>query len=312
MTQPQIFLIPPTFGDYTTIAYSNDYNPNKYFSFTIGRLGYVTHIQQPINSVNTPLIINHSTKKENNDPHPSQSTISRYSTDKYLKETCFYLYYLFLLLDSKSEIILHSGERKISSDDDILKNFICELISVNDQIIFNEKQKYFIVKDEVKKFNTIQFDDETNIPIVNQYKRRGNYSFNESCRIQQHILIQLINKLLIEKNLYLDYYIKKPAPTFVSSIHLKQFVDIDENNNFILIDKKQKEYETLIESLFQFFTYFIDNVKGITKKIIIGNTSCQPTEIKTTEDCIFIGRDKFIDLIDQMRKSSKTIEDLIQ
>ena len=216
-----------------------------------------------------------------------------------------------MLLDSNTEIVLHSNERKISSDDDILKNFICESIIINEQTIFNEKEKYFIITDEVKKFNTIQFDDETNIPIVDEYKRKGNYSFNESCRIQQHILIQLINKLLTEKNLYLDYYIKKPAPIFVSSIHFKQYVDIDENDNFILVNK-QEEYETLIESLFLFFTFFIDNVKGITKKIIIGNTSIQPNEIKTIDDCIFIGRDKFIEFIDHMRKSNKTINELIK
>ena len=95
MTDTQIFLIPPTFGNYTTIAYSDMYNPNKYFSFSIGRLYYIPHEQQPMNPINSL----QTKKKDINNPNPSQSTISRQSTDRTLKEICLYLYYLLLLLD---------------------------------------------------------------------------------------------------------------------------------------------------------------------------------------------------------------------
>ena len=172
MNNQQILLLPPTFGDYTMISISNDYHPNKYFSFAIGRIGYIPHVQQPGNSV---------TDKSMNNPYPSKSTLNRQSSDRNLKDTTLYLYYLLLLLNENTEFTVHTNERKISSDVDCLKNFICESIKINDQVIFKEKQTYVIITDAVKKIKTIQFDDDTQIPIVGDECKKGirKYTVNE-------------------------------------------------------------------------------------------------------------------------------------
>ena len=91
------------------------------------------------------------------------------------------------------------GQKLRSSDDDILKNFNCESIKINNVEIFSEKQKYVIAKDEVKNYQTVKFDEIRNFPnIAENISGRRKYIKNEICRIQQHILIHIINNKLCE------------------------------------------------------------------------------------------------------------------
>ena len=314
----------PTSGDFSTFFYQTSYIPTNYLSFSIGKIIYVPHDQHPIPSKEESNLIQTDDQKIG----PSQIILSRQTTDRLLKGICLYLYYMLLLVEPTSEITFHTGNKQYSSEQDILKNFICQTITINNQEIFNEQEKYIISNDEVKKIRTVQFDDETNIPVIDKGNvKRYKYTANESCRIQQHILIQVINRLLCEKTLHLDYYVKKQAVCFISSINFNNYIDLDNEKQLIQkeITKKKKnlknsesdekneknEFDKLMDSILQFFVYFIDNVNGITKKLIIGNNSCKTNEIIKTEECIRIGRDKFIDIINELKLSDKTIEELI-
>ena len=64
----------------------------------------------------------------------------------------------------------------------------------------------------------------------------------------------------------------------------------------------------LCDNLFSFFSYLLDNEKGITKELIIGNLSSETEKIIVEEECIKIGSKKFIEIIQQMKMTDLPIE----
>ena len=325
MFSTEISLKKPSSGDYSTSFYQNEYSPNNYLSFTIGKIIYIPQIKENENEQNKtntnemksiPTVIDIIEIPKQMINFPSQNAVMRQPTDRTMKGMCLYLYYLLFLIDSNSEISFHSGCKQFPSDLDILKNFHCGYIISNGNEIFNEKEIYMIEKDEVSKIPTIKMNIETNIPIID-YRKCRRYTENQSIRAQQHILIHIINNLLCEHNLHLDFIVKKSAPSFISSIQFDSYIDKNNDNNLIQREIQSKnnveeknDFDKLIDSLFIFFIYSMDNVYGLTKKMIIGNISCQPNDIFKKDDCIFIGIDKFLEMIQELRTSNKTIQEL--
>ena len=78
------------------------------------------------------------------------------------------------------QITFHTGTKQYSSDQDVLKNFICESIIINDQEVFNEKERYLIDKDDVDKIPTVQFNTETNLPIIDKEVNENFITENEN------------------------------------------------------------------------------------------------------------------------------------
>ena len=119
---------------------------------------------------------------------------SKTKSDNSIKYCCYYLYWLLLNLKETTEIVLNRHKRKKAQNDRI-DNFTCSMIKVDGKIIFQAKTEYVISESPNHHYPTVMIDDDTQIPMMVKMMERKQ-SADESCKIQQHILIQIINNML--------------------------------------------------------------------------------------------------------------------
>ena len=242
-----------------------------------------------------------------------KSTDSRFRkrrSDNLMKLTCFYLYYIFHVLDETAEITLNKNSKQVVVPDEYMKYFPCKQIKSRGKVVFEEGVQYKVHYDDQLKINTIQFDETTELPIkVSDKKIRQ--TANESCRAQQHILVTLINKRLKERGekTELEMYSKRRTEKSLGNILFNQYIDVDSENNLVLINKYQNQksffrketlFDELVDVLKTFFDWFLNDQKGITSQLIIADEGMD-SFITTTENCIHMKRDYFFRIIHNIR-----------
>ena len=308
---------PPTNGSYTVVPLQGSDFLNSTTSFIFGKFGYLPHDnendKEHENEEKTIGKRKQDKEKEkgksiveNNSESPTQTkgAISRNRSDAQLKRSTLYFYYALLLLDETTKITLYQWKKSSERITDPLREIICESIYCNHTKVFSADDNYEVIYDETNDFQTVNIDEQTGYPVVVK-EEHEKYSLPQSCRIQQHIIFHFVNKLLQAKNMTFQHIIKKNPVKLVSSIKLKNYIDSDENGNII---SKTYGYEELLNCIFSFFNYFLDSSTGITKQLIVGNSSCQPDEISKNKDCIFIGRNIFLEMIYQLRTTDLPME----
>ena len=306
---------PPTNGSYTIIPLQGSDFLNSTTSFIFGKFGYLPHDNENDKEQQNDEKTERKQDKvkvkvksivENNSesPKPTNGAISRKRSDAQLKRSTLYFYYALLLLDETTKITLYQWKKSSERITDPLREIICESIYCNHTKVFSADDNYEVIYDETNDFQTVNIDEQTGCPVIAK-EEHEKYSLSQSCRIQQHIIFHIINKLLQAKNMTFQHIIKKNPVKLVASIKFEQYIDSDENGNIIT---KTSDYEELVDCIFSFFNYFLDSSTGITKQLIVGNSSCQPDEISKNKDCIFIGRNIFLEMIYQLKTTDLPME----
>lgn len=290
--------------------------PHKYMKCIVGRI-----------------TINKNEEKERKVPLPPKETKSideererklenqilrKNKSDLHVKTNLLYLDMLLLIIDSESQIIFTQIERKLIKDESNSNlHFHCSSIISKGKEIYNSKYNYRIEQDEERNFPTIKIDNETGCPIVDERKDIY-YNTERQFRIQQHIVIQIINRLLKEKGISIDYTIRKTASRYLSSLIFKTFLDFDENNHFVpferTLNNNENEsienimYKELIDSLIEFISYFFDNKIGKSRKVIIGDEKIGINKFTISTEETLIGRQIFITALYINRKMKIPIQ----
>ena len=291
---------PPTNGIYTTVSLKGASNLNNTTSFIFGKHGYI-----PLEETKQ-LPVERQTKKLHEKTNLSKYEISKLKSDTKLKRSTLYFYYVFLFLYPTAEITLHSWKKQVSITDEPMRSFICDSIVLDEKEIFSELECYQTVRSENTCIQTVKID-ETGFPVVSNESKQK-YTPSQSCRYQQHIMIHFINTHLNEKNMKFEYSTKNVNVTHVASIQFDKFIDLDENGNIIEIEKTKENYEKLVDILITFFDYFLNNITGITNKLIIGTKTNEFDTIVISNEYIIIGRKSFLDMIYQMKTTQLSIE----
>ena len=227
-----------------------------------------------------------------------------------MKNTCYYLYWFLLNLNQSTEITLNSNKR-VRSINNRSKHFSCSSIKINNKVIFEAESEYIIQKDPIKHFLTIKFDDDTRIPLMESSAKRK-YSADESCRIQQHILVTSINYLLKPYNVEIPSFVKRASTNLVSFLTFSHYFDIDDYGNLFMIEFSKLHFNTLCESLKSVFSFFLDKQTGLTKQLVIsGEETKETTGIIQTHERIIISRELFIQIVWYIRKTGCSVSDLL-
>ena len=250
----------------------------------------------------------------------TDSRLRKRRSDNLMKLTCFYLYYIFQVLDETVEIILNKNNKQVVVPDEYMKYFPCKQIKSRGKVVFEEGVQYKVHYDQERKINTIQFDETTELPLkASDSKVRQ--TANESCRIQQHIMVTLINKRLKERGekTELQMYSKRRTEMSLGNILFNQYIDVDSENNLVLINKyqnpksffrKETQFDELVDVLKTFFNWFLNDQKGITSQLIIGDEGMD-SFITTTEECIHMKRDYFFTIIHKIRYEHLDMNEIV-
>ena len=224
-------------------------------------------------------------------------------SDSNVRSNTLYLSMLLLLLDPTSQITFLSVKTRKTTDDIHSKNFkISSIISEGNEI-FNDNDHYVIEKDKLQEFLTIKFDDKTGFPVVDETSE-DNYNSDQKMRIQQHILIQTINKILNRNGMKIDYKIQKSSSKYVSSITINSYFDFNQEGYLIQIEKMDNNdnvsfpniiYKEICNYFFDFLMYFIDYKTGKTQQLIIGDKLISTKGYKESCQCTLLGRQIIID-----------------
>ena len=217
-------------------------------------------------------------KKQLNDI-PSDSLLRKRQSINDSILTCFYLYYILIALDPSITIILNSNSTHGCKPLHYIRNFSCHSIFCNNLPLFKYGLFYKIIFDSNKEMNTVLFDEILNVPIIDSNQNTKYYS-DKSCRFIHHILIHRINSLLHSIGQEIHFHSRKSKQNSLSKILLNSFVDINQNDEFIQINKptisrmnddsfEHQRYRELCEILKEVFSYFLDNKTGKTKQLII-------------------------------------------
>ena len=298
--------------------------PNKIMNITCGKL-----IESKIFSMKQKeKREGKSTKlKRTNCHHQQQNKIDESFTfqmtrklkcDYRQRNTSLYLYFLLLAIDPTAKVVLRRNLRD-SKKQHTFKTYGCDSIESRNQCIYSKDFRYKLTYDEEHNSNTIDFDEFNECPLID-YESTIVYTREQNHRIQQHILIQVINKRLNEINEELKYYIRGNYKTqFLETIQFDEYFDM--NEQFLLeeksrLTKKQstngnyEKFEELCETIFKILTYFLDRGKGITKQLVIGYSSKLLNEYKIDNECSFIGRSKFFEVIHEVRNRKRNVEEM--
>ena len=120
----------------------------------------------------------------------------------------------------------------------------------------------------------IHYDEILDVPIIDSNQNTKYYS-DKSCRFLHHILIHRINSLLHSIGQEINFHSRKSKQNSLSKILLNSFIDINQNDEFIQINKptisrmnddsfEHQRYRELCEILKEVFSYFLD--KNTTKR----------------------------------------------
>ena len=267
-------------------------------------------------------------------------------SDFHQRNTSIYLYFLLLAIDSKSEITINRNARDLEENPLQFKTYGCDSIVSQGESVYSKTSKYFISFDDEKKFNTVEFCEDSDVPKIDNHQIIP-YTREQNNRIQQHILIQIINRLLKKQNMELKYYTKKVKNTvFLASIQFDEFFDINEKGEFVKCEKSKKKwgknnlkinlpqitqnaenaekigmneknnenvncFESLCDSILQIFSFFVDRNGGISKQITIGDLTVETNKFLITKDHCYIGRNKFFEWIRLLRTTQCSIDSLL-
>ena len=197
--------------------------------------------------------------------------------DVIVKSNVLYLGMLLLILDEKSQITFELNPWRIIQDHLRNKSFICSSIISNEKQVFTERTYYKPVYNTKLKMTTIAINDETGLPEIGQSDVR-NYSLEQRLRVQQHILLETINRILTNHDCSIHYVTSKHNTSEAPAINLTNFIDIDETNGQFLLYQKNKDFESnhfgnivyrdLCSALCTFFDYFFYDKPIKTKKLI--------------------------------------------
>ena len=234
-------------------------------------------------------------------------------SDNETKYTCFYMYNLLLNLDPTIKITLNRNVKQGSQVDNCIKNFQCESIDSNNNQIFQHGNNYTILQDDESGMYSLVFDDITDTPKQVEEPSKISLTADQSCRLQQHIMMNKINKLLLYYfNMVITFHIRRQKAGTVSKLTLDSFVDIDENNQFIMKEKRSlnDDYHEICETINSILSYFIDNRVGITQQLIIGDNI--PNEITTPQnECIYLSRYIYDQIFRRIRFNKENVDDVI-
>ena len=233
------------------------------------------------------------------------------------RNTTLYLYFLLLAIDPTTQITLSRNARDPENNPSLFKTYRCESIISRGVFIYQRDVHYCLRFDSIHDCNTVDIDEVTNCPKID-ISNTLIYSREQINRIQQHILIQIINKQLKENGNEMKYYVTKSKQTsFLSSIQFDEYYDMNEEckleenkrkNRINSKDNQNNKFEELMDSIFDIFSYFIDRSTGITKQIIIGDFDIDTNDYRLNKECCFIGRWKFFQTIHEVRNKNTSIE----
>ena len=209
-----------------------------------------------------------------------------------VKSNTLYLSMLLLLWDPTAQITFEPPKCRFRRNNAILMNYRITSIISEGKEIYGENLHYIIEEDEEHGESTIKFDEETGFPLFDKKSKR-NYNVDERIRIQQHILIQTINKVLKQYDKRIDYEIMKSSTINVSSIKINSFFDCNEKGEFIQIDKNKMNeniYKNICDYFFNFILYFINNKTSKTLQLVVGDLNNGTNEYNEFYECTTMGR----------------------
>ena len=225
-----------------------------------------------------------------------------------------YLYFLLLAIDDTAQITINRNARDVEQNPSLFKTYRCESIISNKQIVYQRKQHYKTCIDQLHQCNTIEFDETISYPKIDE-KNKCSYSSKQANRIQQHILIQIINKYLKQNNEEIQYYVKKTSKTnFLATIQFDEYFDMNDeyylekktkNNRNNQNEEDRETFKELSETILDILTYCIDKINGVTKQVIIGDLLTSSEDYIIDKDCSKIGRWKFFRLINEVRRKNR-------
>ena len=282
--------------------------PNPFINITCGRINIImtkrkendNEIQTKLNTLEIQL-----TRKQRSDIHQ--------------RNTLLYLYFLLLAIDPTAQIILNQNARDPEDKQIRFKTFTCHSIISRGQCIFQKGIKYKIVFNEEKQFHTVELDEATDSPVIDESSDKI-YNRETKNRIEQHILIQVINKRLKEMNKELKYYIRNSTNTkLIASIQFDEFIDI--NDEYLLEEKSRlkenktrdgdyNKFQQLCNTIFDILVYLIDRTNGFSKQLVIGDIALPTSCFYIHKECTWIGRWKLFQVIQEVRNKQRTIEEL--
>ena len=220
-----------------------------------------------------------------------------------------------IAVDPTSQIILRRNIRDPDFNRAIFRTYACESILSKGQCMYNPKMFYKITYDEEKELNTVELDEATDCPIIDESPNYKVYQ-DSLTKIQQHILIQTINKKLRELDKKeLEYYtIKNKHTILLEGIQFDHFYDVNDTCELEMKSKTKDGsnscYKDLCQTIINEIVYFIDRTEGKSKQLIIGDFNIKENSFAIDEEYSRIGGWKFLESIYEIRHNKRKIKDL--
>ena len=169
-------------------------------------------------------------KRKNEEQSKYDDKLRKRKSDNNLKNLCYYLYHLYLYIEPTTILIMNSNSRNGSTKQFSQKNYPCQYIISKGQVVFKTGNSYRLVSQESMGMVTIEFHKKTQLPIHTGISD-NRMTANESRRIQQHILVQIINRYLVDKyNEEMTFSSKRKTRTnSLSCLQMKTFPMINKN-----------------------------------------------------------------------------------
>ena len=254
-------------------------------------------------------------QKQTDEPKQTrtESTKPKYNTktksDNFMKNNCYYLYWLLLNLNPSTKITLN-GNKRLRSQNDRSRHYSCSSIKIGKQVIFEADTEYVICQHHKKGYQTIQMDMKTQTPVKASSSKKK-YTASESCKIQQHILLHTINRLLKTKHCKIPCDSKRTSKKLICLLHFTQYFDVDDNGHLVIIDFPNREFDKLCETLKSVFSFFLDKQSGLTRKMVISDDSAQDScGLIQTQEKIIISRQLFLQVVWYIRKNGCSVSDV--
>ena len=234
---------------------------------------------------------------------------SKIKSDNSMMNTCYYLYWLLLNLNSSTEITLN-GNKRVRSRNNRTKHYSCSSIKVNGTMIYKAETEYVIHEDPERHFPTIKIDHHTQAPVIKSEEKKK-YKAGDCYRIQQHILIQTINNILKSYQCEISCYTKRESKTLVSFLFFSKYVDVNDSGQLVTKDILNEEFERLCETLSSVISFFLDKRSGLTRQLLISNEEAKDScGLMQTNEKIIISRDRFLQVVWYMRKTGCSLSDV--
>ena len=223
-------------------------------------------------------------------------------SDNAIKYSCYYLYWLMLNLKDTTEIRLKRRKHKKSKTGRI-DHVSCLEIKVDGKTIYEFETDYVMCEAQNRCFPTIKIDEATQTPVIaTTTEKRKEVTF-ESFKIQQHILIQIINNLLRPFFFEIRYDIKRISLNRVTFLHLKQYLDVREDGEFMIKDLPDKGYQEICEAMKIAISEILDDKTGKKKELVISEEQGKPSGgYKEIRKKVIVSREYFLGRIWDIRK----------